>query len=52
MESLRDADILESALSSSLEILQKSIGCEDGAIWMMDDQSESIIAVSCCGPNN
>ena len=52
MESLRDANVLENALSSTLEILQKSIGCEDGAIWMMDDQSESIIAVSCCGPNN
>ncbi len=52
MESLRDADVLENALSTTLEILQKNTGCEEGAIWMLDDQSESMIAVTCSGPHN
>ena len=50
MEELRDANQLDTALSKSLDILKEVTGSEAGVIWMLDDQSERIIAVSSSGP--
>ena len=49
MEQLRDADQLESALSGSLDILCEATGSPKGSIWMKDDQSRSLIAVTTAG---
>lgn len=45
MESLRKANQLEDALSSSLDILRKATGSNKGSIWMLDDQSRRLIAI-------
>lgn len=49
MEELRDANQLEKALSGALDILRNAVGCEEGAIWMIDDQSGRLIAVMSAG---
>ena len=49
MEQLRDSDQLESALSGSLDILCEATGSPKGSIWMKDDQSGSLIAVTTTG---
>ena len=49
MEQLRDSDQLESALSGSLDILCEATGSPKGSIWMKDDQSDSLIAVTTAG---
>lgn len=49
MEQLRDSDQLESALSGSLDILCEATGSPKGSIWMKDDQSGSLIAVTTAG---
>ena len=49
MEELRDANQLESALAGALDILRNAIGCEEGAIWMLDDQTGRVIAVMSSG---
>lgn len=49
MEQLRDADQLERALSGSLDILCGATGSPKGSIWMKDDQSGSLIAVTASG---
>ena len=49
MEELRDANQLEKALSGTLDILRNAVGCEEGAIWMTDDQSGRLIAVMSAG---
>lgn len=49
MEQLRDADQLERALSGSLDILCGATGTPKGSIWMKDDQSGSLIAVTASG---
>ena len=49
MEELRDANQLETALSKSLDILKDVTNSEEGVIWMHDDQSGRIIAVSSSG---
>ena len=49
MEELREANQLETALSGSLDILKDVTESEEGVIWMLDDQSERIIAVSSSG---
>jgi len=49
MEELRDANQLETALSAALDILRNATGCEEGVIWMMDDQSGRLIAVMSSG---
>ena len=49
MEQLRDADQLESALSGSLDILCGATDSPKGSIWMKDDQSGSLIAVTASG---
>ena len=49
MEELRDASQLEDALSRSLEILKKTFDCEGGIIWMLDDKTKRIIAVTSSG---
>ena len=45
MEALRDANQLEDALSSSLDIFCESTGSEKGTIWMLDDASGRTVAV-------
>ena len=52
MEELREANQLETALAGSLEVLRDVTKAEEGAIWMLDDQSERIIAVSSSGPTD
>ena len=52
MEELRDANQLETALAGSLDILKDVTKAEEGVIWMLDDQSERIIAVSSAGPTD
>ena len=49
MEQLRDSDQLESALSGSLDILCGATDSPKGSIWMKDDQSGSLIAVTASG---
>ena len=49
MEQLRDSDQLESALSGSLDILCEATGSPKGSIWMKDDQTGSLIAVTTAG---
>ncbi len=49
MEELRDANQLEEALQTSLDILCESISCERGSIWMIDDQSGRVIDVITSG---
>ena len=52
MEALREANQLEVALSKSLDILRDVTKSEEGVIWMLDDQSGRIIAVSSVGPTD
>jgi len=49
MEELRDANQLETALSGCLDIFCKVTGSPKGTIWMHDDQSNSVIAVTASG---
>ena len=49
MEELREANQLETALSGSLDILKDVTESVEGVIWMLDDQSERIIAVTSSG---
>lgn len=49
MEELRDANQLETALSGCLDIFCKVTGSPKGTIWMRDDQSNSVIAVTAAG---
>ena len=49
MEELRDANQLEDALSTSLDILKKAMRCEEGSIWMYDEQSKRVISVIASG---
>lgn len=49
MEELRDANQLEEALSTCLDTLRKTMKCEEGSIWMLDDQSGRIISVIASG---
>lgn len=52
MEELREANQLETALAGSLDILKEVTKSEEGVIWMLDDQSGRIIAVSSAGPKD
>ena len=52
MEALKDANQLEDALASTLDILVKTTKCEMGSIWMSDELSSQIIAVASSGPIN
>lgn len=52
MEALHDEDQMESALAGALDILKKAVGCEEGTIWMYDEQSDSLIAVISSGPDD
>lgn len=45
MEELHNADQLEKALSSSLDILRQVTDSNKGSIWMFDSQSERVIAL-------
>ena len=49
MEELRDVNQLEDALSTSLDILKKAMRCEEGSIWMYDEQSKRVISVIASG---
>lgn len=49
MERLKNEDHLESALAASLEAMCTVMGCEEGAIWMTDQQSGELVAVSSFG---
>ncbi len=49
MEELQKANQLETALSGALDILRNAVGCEEGYIWMMDDQSGRLIAIMSSG---
>ena len=49
MEELRDANQLEDALSTCLDTLRKSMECEEGSIWMFDEQSNRVISVIASG---
>ena len=52
MESLRNANQLEAALSSSLDILRDATKSSKGSIWMLDDQSGRTIAVMVSGTSD
>lgn len=52
MEALRDANQLEAALSSSLDILREASKSSKGSIWMLDDQSGRTIAVMVSGTSD
>ena len=52
MDELRDADQLEKALAESLEILKTTLDCQEGVIWMLDDQSKRYIALISSGPTD
>lgn len=45
MDELHNADQLEKALSSCLDILRDATGSNQGSIWMLDTQSERVIAL-------
>ena len=45
MDELHNADQLEKAISSSLDILRSATGSNKGSIWMLDTQSERVIAL-------
>ena len=49
MEELRDANQLEDALSSSLDVLREATDSKKATIWMLDDQSKRSVAVSASG---
>lgn len=49
MEELQNANQMETALSGALDILRKAVDCEEGYIWLMDDQSERLIAIMSSG---
>lgn len=49
MESLRYANQLEDALSSSLDILREATDSKKATIWMLDEQSHRTVAVSASG---
>ena len=52
MESLRDSNQLEAALSSSLDVLREATKSSKGSIWMLDDQSGRTIAVTVSGTSD
>ena len=52
METLREANQLEEALSGSLDILRNATGSEKGTIWMLDDQSGRAIAIATSGTHD
>lgn len=52
MEALRDANQLEDALSSSLDILRNATKSSKGSVWMLDDQSGRTIAVMISGTSD
>lgn len=52
MEVLKDSAQLEDALTSSLEIMCQMMDCEEGAIWMLDQQSGNLVAVCEVGPTD
>ena len=47
---MKRADQLEAALTAGVEELCKALHCEEGAIWMLDEQSGNLVAVSAAGP--
>ena len=49
MEELREANQLEQALSSCLDILCAATGSPKGTIWMLDDQSNRTVAITVSG---
>lgn len=49
MEELREANQLEQALSSSLDILCAATGSPKGTIWMLDDQSNRTVGITVSG---
>ena len=49
MENLRDANQLEDALSSCLDLFCSSMDSPKGTIWMMDEQSGRVIAMMVSG---
>ena len=52
MEALRDANQLEEALSSCLDLFCKGTGSPKGTIWMLDDQSNRTVAITVSGTDD
>lgn len=46
-EALQDEKQIESGLSKCMEILQDTIGCEAGAVWMYDTDSNRLAVIAC-----
>ena len=49
-EKLHDADVLDNALSASLEIIIETLGCEAGTIWMLQKSSNRLFPIFNHGP--
>ena len=52
MEALRDANQLEEALSSCLDLFCRGTGSPKGTIWMLDDQSNRTVAITVSGTDD
>lgn len=52
MEALRDANQLEEALSSCLDLFCRVTGSPKGTIWMLDDQSNRTVAITVSGTDD
>ena len=50
MEQLLEANSIEDALTSSLETIVRTLGCEAGAIWYLDKKSNRLYPVYHFGP--
>ena len=47
---LHDEEVLDNALSSCLEIIIKTLGCEAGSIWVLDKKSDRLFPIFNQGP--
>ena len=52
MEALRDANQLEEALSSCLDLFCRGTESPKGTIWMLDDQSNRTVAITVSGTDD
>ena len=49
-EALHDENVLDNALSSSLEIIIRTLDCEAGTIWVLDSRSDRLYPIFNQGP--
>ena len=49
-QALHEEEVLDNALSSCLEIIIKTLGCEAGSIWVLDKKSDRLFPIFNQGP--